>query len=284
MQLRGATSEDLTALTQLQRAYDAAWFGAPEHDADEVREGLDLAEAACVVIDGNRIVGSGVRRRTDASVVIDPAAAADAVHALLVPWLTTVGAPETEVLDRDESLRAALTAAGWTQDRSTFELLRPVSPGWVLAEPTWPAGVEIRPCARADAAALHRLIYQDAGWADVPGHHARDLDEWQRIFLRAGSADAAPVLAARGDRLVGAAIGRQFSDGTGWVAQLAVARDERGRGLGRALLLECMRRQVSGGATTLGLAVIATNRSALQLYLDVGLTVDREWQTFRPPG
>jgi ribosomal protein S18 acetylase RimI-like enzyme len=76
-------------------------------------------------------------------------------------------------------------------------------------------------------------------------------------------------------------MGRIFSDGAGWVSQLAVARSERGRGLGRALLLESFRRRLAVGATLLGLSVQAVNRSAIGLYLDVGLTVDREWQRFR---
>lgn len=61
------------------------------------------------------------------------------------------------------------------------------------------------------------------------------------------------------------------------------AKEERGRGLGRAMLLEALRRRVAGGATSLGLSVQATNRGALGLYLDVGLRVDREFRTYRAP-
>jgi ribosomal protein S18 acetylase RimI-like enzyme len=63
---------------------------------------------------------------------------------------------------------------------------------------------------------------------------------------------------------------------------LAVARSERGQGLGRALLLESFRRRIAAGAAQLGLSVVATNRAALRLYLGIGLTVEREWQTFAP--
>ena len=83
--------------------------------------------------------------------------------------------------------------------------------------------------------------------------------------------------------LVGAATLRVFDDGLGWVAQLAVAPGERGHGLGRALLQASFAELVDAGATRLGLAVQAANRGALRLYLDVGLGVDREWQTFRAP-
>jgi ribosomal protein S18 acetylase RimI-like enzyme len=132
--------------------------------------------------------------------------------------------------------------------------------------------------------AWSKRTYLDASWAALPGHHLREFDEWQRIFL-AGRADhEAPVLAWRGERLVGAAIGRIFSEGTGWVGQLAVAQDERGRGLGRALLLEAMRRYIAAGASSLGLGVMAENRKALRLYQDVGLEIEREWQFYAPAG
>lgn len=280
--LREAASADLPALTELQRAYDTAWFGAPENDEDEVREGLDMADVACLVMNGASCVGAGLRWRTGSSLVIHPDADSDAVQALLVPWLAEVDAPCTEVLDRETSLRAALTAAGWVYDHATFDLIRPVSPEWVLPEPKWPTGVEVRAFDNGHARALHDLIYDHAGWAEVRGHHAREFDEWHRLVIAGRTAEEAPVLAWRADQPVGTAVGRIFSDGTGWVGQLAVARSERGQGLGRALLLESFRRRIAAGAAQLGLSVVATNRAALRLYLGIGLTVEREWQTFAP--
>jgi len=85
------------------------------------------------------------------------------------------------------------------------------------------------------------------------------------------------VLAWRGNRLVGVALGRTFSDGTGWVSQVAVSRDQQGQGVGRALIIEAFRRRLAGGATRLGLGVSAANQDALRLYLRLGLAIDREW-------
>ena len=91
------------------------------------------------------------------------------------------------------------------------------------------------------------------------------------------------MLARRDGRLVGVAVGRMFSDGTGWVAQLAVDRSEQGNGIGTAVMLESYARRRAEGATTLGLSVSATNRGALRLYESIGLRVEREWQTFHRP-
>jgi mycothiol synthase len=283
MHLRPYRPEDLPAVAELQATYEKTWFGRPEHDVDEMKEQLELADVIAVADADGRLVGVGTRWRTGSSLLVDPTTDAGELHARLIAWLAEVEAPNTEVLDRDEALRDALAAAGWRPDYSSFELIRPVSPGWTLPTPDWPAGVELRPYSVDDTEALHRLIYRDAGWADVPGHHARELEEWQKIFLAGRTGDELPVLAWRDDRLVGAVVLRLFSDGTGWIAQLAVARDERGQGLGRALLLEGLRRMVAADASTLGLSVMAANRGALQLYLGVGLTIDREWQTWTPP-
>ncbi len=139
-----------------------------------------------------------------------------------------------------------------------FDLLRPVSNDWEIAEPVWPAGVETREFSPADAEAIHQLIYVDAGWAEVPGHPHREFADWQPIFITEHTRPEVQTLAWRGDRLVGVAMGRIFSDGTGWIAQLAVAKGERGRGLGRALLLDGLRRRRDAGAIMLGLSVQAS--------------------------
>jgi len=283
--LRAMRDADLTAVTELYRAYDVAWFGAPEHGPDEVADEYGLAEAACVIEEGGQVLAAAMRSRTGATAVIDPARDPVASAELLVRWLTFGGAREVEVLDRDEVLRAALSAAGWRYHHSSFELLRPLDDGWMPAAPHWPAGVTARRLRAGEEPALHELIYADAGWADVPGHHARDLDEWRRIFLDGRPAEERPIVAdADADgRLGGAVLLRRFTDGTGWISQLAVARAQRGSGLGRALLLAGLHELALAGVERLGLSVMGENRSALRLYLDAGLPVDREWQLYAAP-
>ena len=90
------------------------------------------------------------------------------------------------------------------------------------------------------------------------------------------------MLAWRAERLVGVALGKTFSDGTGWVSQVAVARDQQGRGIGSALLTEAFRRRLGAGATQIGLGVSAANPHALRLYQRLGLEIDREWMAYRP--
>src|SRR5205085_479946 len=111
------------------------------------------------------------------------------------------------VLGTDERLRSALTGRGWRYTRSAYELLRSVGPDWIIPPPRWDEGVVVRDFGAEDGPVVHRLIYVDAGWADVPGHHHRTLGEWTDIFLTDATVPEHQVLAWRGDRLVGAAMG-----------------------------------------------------------------------------
>ncbi len=285
MLIRAATVADLPAIAELQRRFDAAWFGVPEHDQNEVRESLEcvdpLAEHSRLVVDGDRVLAAAWWWATDATLLVDPAVDPTPIYAELVPWFESQHGPGIEALSQDSRLVNALTARGWRHVASSFEMIRALGADWTLPQPVWPADIVVRHLRPVDSRAVHQLIYRDAGWAEVPGHPERGFDDWQQIFVTAETLPEQQVLAWRGDRLVGVAMGRIFSDGTGWVAQLAVAKDHRGQGLGRALLLEALHRRSEAGARALGLSVQAENRNALSLYLGVGLTLDREWQLYR---
>jgi ribosomal protein S18 acetylase RimI-like enzyme len=291
MKVRSASVADLAAITDLQLRWDVAAFGAPEHDEGEVREELDhigsFDDDSRVVFDGEQLIAAAWQWSTEATILVDPDVDPTPVYAELLPWFELRRTPALPALSTDQRLRSALADRGWRYTKSVFELLRATGSDWAIPEPRWDDGITVRDYRSVDGPAVHHLIYVDADWAGVPGHHRRELAEWLGIFVtevtEATEADH-QVLAWRGDRLVGVAMGRMYSGNVGWIAQLAVAIDERGRGLGRALLLEALRRRAVAGAVELGLGVVADNQKALQLYLDVGLRVVREWQDFQPPG
>ena len=92
----------------------------------------------------------------------------------------------------------------------------------------------------------------------------------------------APVI-ARGEEIVAAAILAEFGD-EGWVNQIAVAREHRGKGLGRALLWHTFG-VFHGVHSTVGLST-DSRTGALDLYLHVGMRVRRSytrWALDLPP-
>jgi len=280
---RPATEADVRGIVELEVRWDTYWFGAPEHDEAEVRESFDrvdpLADRSRLLLDDGRLIAAAWWWRPDnTTILVDPSAASAAIYRDILPWLVDSGAGSAEALARDEELRAALAEHGWEHVHSQFELLRDPAG---LPEPRWPDGVTVSSLGAGDVEQVYTLIYDDAAWADVPGHTRRDFDEWHSLFV-AGNDPDQQVVAREDGRLVGVALGKTFSDGTGWVAQLAVSHGQRDRGLGTALLAEAFGRRVAAGATQLGLGVSAANSDALRLYERLGLTIDREWMVHRP--
>jgi len=265
----------------LQQAWDRRWFGAVEHDEAEVRESLSgalrSARQGRVLLNGDRMVGAAWWRSDDTTLLVHPDADPAPAYDELLTWLARGGAIHPEALERDEPLRAALGRHGWEYVRSQFELLRGASQ---LPPAHWPEDVTTTPMCD-HASAVYRVIYDESGWTDVPGQGRREFDEWHRLFV-AGTESEQQVLAWRTERLVGVALGKTFSDGMGWVSQVAVARDQQGRGIGSALLTEAFQRRLSAGATQIGLGVSAANPDALRLYQRLGLEIDREWMAYRP--
>lgn len=287
MQSRPASRADIPLAAELNARWETAWFGAPESDEGEIGERFDQVASfetdSRVFGDRDRVLAIAMHNPHDPWFVTDPDQHLTGLIADdLIEWYSSFDKPKLDVLDRDEVMRSKLAARGWQPARSSFELVRPVSANWTIAEPHYPDGVEVRPFTTEQADAMYHLIYVDAAWAEVPGHPQRPFDDWRNLFITDTTVPDLQVLAWRGGRLVGVSTGRIFSDGTGWIAQLAVARDERGQGLGRALLLDGLRRRRDAGATLLGLSVQADNRNALGLYLDTGLQIDREWMEYRP--
>jgi GNAT superfamily N-acetyltransferase len=278
---RPAAAADLPEITSLAQSSETHWFGAVESDEAEVRESFErvdpLAERSRLVLDGDRLVAAVWWWQPDeVSLHVDPTADVTSVYDDVLPWLASSGATRGEALSRDDVLRAAFVRHGWTHVLSQFELSRDTAP---LPTPGWPD--DVTTTAMDDHADdVYRVIYDEAGWAEVPGHSQRDREEWRSIFV-AGHDPEQQVLAWHDGRLVGVALGKTFSDGTGWIAQLAVPSDQQGRGLGTALLTEAFGRRIAGGAVRLGLGVSAANPDALRMYLKLGLEIDREWMAYR---
>jgi predicted N-acetyltransferase YhbS len=121
---------------------------------------------------------------------------------------------------------------------------------------------------------------------------------WQALHeaVRTSLADDAGVtriVAERGGRIVGsvalydpdAAAYGDLASRAPWpeVRLVAVDPAERGAGVGRALVLECVRRAARAGATTLGLHTSRSMRTAARLYQRLGFVRDPD-HDFHPPG
>ncbi len=273
--LRPATPRDRPDLIALALAEDAAWSDAPAVSADEAGEFLDRYRTGVIAERDGRVAGYAAVDEGGGSVLlvdpVDPVSPLDA----LVAWLGERGQHVIDAYAGDAQRIAWLEDHGFMHLRSAFDLERATDPP--PAPAVLPSGVAIarfRP--GEEDRAVHALIYVDAAWSAVPGHSERTLEAWRSTI----TPEYRGWVARRDGRAIGWVLGRLFDDGRGWVEQLAVARPERGRGLGRALMLHSLAELLSLGATSLATGVEAANENALGLYRDIGFEVTREWRFY----
>ena len=290
VELRPPVDDDVEAISRVVDAQDTAWWGEPDGDVDDVRAELDRVQRAMgslelgarvAVVDGMVVGAAMAVGHGHTSVAIDaPVGDASAVRRALFDWLTELGDDiQVESPAQDAERMADLDALGFAPSRSSFELERPGDTA-DLSEPTWPDGIVPVPFRLGvDDEELHAMLYDF--WTDVPGHTDRPIDEWRSSILAGTWFDADLVVVARGDGgsgpIVGSVLGRTFTGAVGWVSQLGVAPSARGRGLGRAVLIESCRRLGAKEPRIIGLGVEAENANALGLYRSVGFEISREW-------
>jgi ribosomal protein S18 acetylase RimI-like enzyme len=278
--LRPATDADRETILALGVAEEAAWFGEPDISAEEVGEWVDdtggIALGVVALDDAGSVRGFAAPGQRGSVFLADPSRTV-AVADELLPWLLEQrGDVELQTFAGDGERNAAFERHGLRHRRSSFSLSRPDGAG-PLPTAAFPDGVDVAAYRWGeDDEAVHRLIYVDAAWASVPGHAERDLAAW----LDKDRSNGSVFLARRREQPVGWVAGRILDSGSGYISTLAVAGGERGRGLGRALLLHGFADLQSAGARGLSLDVEAANDGALGLYRSVGLEIEREWRTY----
>ncbi|MFE9687750.1 GNAT family N-acetyltransferase [Streptomyces sp. NPDC006285] len=145
--------------------------------------------------------------------------------------------------------------------------------------PEAPPGIVVRPLRAGDEPATHLLV-QDAfdEWQERRQAYA----EWAKNTVdRPTFVPALSPLAFHNGQLVGAALSLDVPEsGEGYVEQIAVRRDQRGRGIARHLLRYVFRAFHQAGQRSCTLWT-HSGTGALDLYLRVGMTVRYGATVFR---
>jgi mycothiol synthase len=173
---------------------------------------------------------------------------------------------------------AVIKVRGFTKTRESFEMR--VDLGEELAAPSWPAGITTRPLrvghdepavhAADEEAFAEHFMAEPIPYADWRSRHIDRPDFDPRLWL----------VAWDGDDVAGYAAAFAADDG-GYVADLAVRRPWRRRGLGLALLNEEFRALAARGVTVVRLFVDAQNvTGAARLYEKAGMRITRRFEVF----
>jgi mycothiol synthase len=304
---RSPELDDVPAIVELVRAYTTAVVGFADYTEDDARDeltepGFDREQDARLVFDlSGRLVGhttvagSGEGDQLHIDVVApDPAAAR---------WLFAWGLNRAREIGRarehprvtvdhgiyraDEPLREHARAHG-LRVATTYHRMRVDHEGSVPA-PQPPAGVVLRqgtdPAVRR---AAHGVL--NTAFADHFGYQSQSYDTWLDTLERRSAFDWTQLWVAELDgRPVGVLECRDqylAEEGCGYVANLGVLPDARGRGVAKYLLRHAFATDAAAGRAGTILHVDSNNTTpALGLYESVGmrptLVID-VWQAHLP--
>src|SRR4029079_2158282 len=177
---------------------------------------------------------------------------------------------EATVVPQDVPFDALVRRHGFDHDRDILRMWRRLDDG-ELPVPRWTEGVTVRTYTDADAAAVHALLDEAyAGWDE---HYVRrPHDDWLAFITAHEDFDPELwFLVERNGDLVACALHWKVFQQRGWVKDIVVREQERGKGLGTALLQHAFRVYADHDAVRIGLKVDSTNPTgAPKLYERAG--------------
>ncbi|MBM6398890.1 GNAT family N-acetyltransferase [Phycicoccus sonneratiae] len=250
-------------------------------EADWSRPSMDLARDTVGVLRGDRLVGAAevARRGTRAEAAVHPHARGRGVGAWLAAWTEDrsreFGAVSMgQTVPRGSAGQRLLEGRGYVLGHTSWVLELP--PGSEIADRPLPQGYSLRTASsEGDRAAAHEVIETAFGeWSDRTGE---TYDEWAAGTVRRPGFEPWNLrVVGHGDAVVGACFTVVDERACGFVDQVAVAREHRGRGLAQALLADGFRNAREHGAVTSELST-DSRTGALDLYRKVGMRVSATW-------
>jgi mycothiol synthase len=293
--IRHPTLDDVPEILAVIHASDIAAVGEPDSTADEVVEILaapnhDPARDSWLALDGDgRIVGwayiwnpnLGDRENFDA--YVHPERGRPAQPYLLDLILRRIAERARDAGRESLSARGgviasetayvdALTAAGFRFIKRYARMRRPLT--GEERPPVVPPGVTVRPLdheSEAEMRAFHDVL--DLAFRDTPDYQTSDFAVFQARLASLPTIDWDEWFVADVDGEIAAVLQSSAGDSDeGWVKNLGVAKEFRGRGLGRLLLETAFATYAAKGRGAAGLGVDLTNPTgAYRLYESVGM-------------
>jgi len=290
MLVRRPSAADFGEVLALLEECDRSVYGATDWTAEALREEwdeLDLERDAWLVELDGRLAGYLTfedRRRGRLSVdgYVHPSARGHGVGLRLLElgedrvrevervvaagervWL------ESAHLAGDERAPLLFAQRGFRRVRSYIRMV--VTHDGAPEPPVWPAALSVAPLdLEREGRDVHAAL--DDAFAGEWGYRPSSYEEWLETRFK-GMDPALSLVVRDGDEIAAATVnGSKFWGDWGWIGYLGVRAAWRGRGVGRALLLESFGDFWHRGEPTVALAVDVENPTgALRLYEGVGM-------------
>lgn len=282
---RPLTLDDASAVYEVMAAEQLQTIGRVDIEeadivADWARPSYDLAAQSVGVLDGDRLVGyAEVVGTSRGDAAVHPAHHGRGIGTWLAHWMqdraraqghSEIGMP-VPVGSPGEALMRDL---GYHVRWNSWVLVFPDS--HELVDQPLPTGHAIRVAeSDEDRRAAHDVI-EDAflEWSE---RDKSPYDDWiAQIVDRPGFEPWNLMVVVDADGTVVGGLHIVLSSESGYVSKVAVRRDQRGRGLARALLSEGFRVAREHGATRSELST-DSRTGALDLYLGLGMEISDNW-------
>lgn len=290
--------DDDLAVLALMRAYDTYVSGEPDTDLDDIHHEwglLDLEQYAWLVHsnDDGLIAYAAITAQENSGLriqiytvpgLIESELPAELLEIVFNRADEIVSKHRTDVtkrlvvyiLDSNHHYRNLFERAEFQVVRYIYQMRKemPAPP----KEPHWSDGIHVRTFVPdEDDFATYELIQQAF---ERPGHTSYSFETWKRHMLRPGSYKPELwTMAFSGEDLVGVCLGFDYPD-EGWVRQLGVADNWRGRGLGSTLLRNAFATFYKDGKHRVGLTTESDNPDALAFYEHVGMSIRRQYDEY----
>lgn len=271
---RPAIAADLDGVLDLKRSWEELVFGEPRTARLMLAAHWPAAGHWAVDGPGTRIDGyAAVDSGGGFDLWIGPGAQARAVAEALVGAIDAhqPGRIETVVPVWAGDLAELLEGLGLARVKEVVEMGIELGPE--ASAPGWPDGVRLRPFdPERDAEAVHDCLVEAFAGSD---ERVAPYSEWRPWLLGDPSYDPGLVLVAESDGAV-AGVAQCWTEG--FVKDLAVRPEFRGRGLGEALLRAAFAEFARRGVGEVRLKVDADNATgAVRLYRRVGMGERRRY-------
>ncbi|HLJ03427.1 MAG TPA: GNAT family N-acetyltransferase [Solirubrobacteraceae bacterium] len=278
--LQAPGDDDTAAILRALAARDAHDYGDPSFTRAEILArwqtgGFDPAADSVIAEHAGAIAGYAAVFNVGALAFVAREREGRGIGARLLAWTeqreTQRGAAthRQRVAHTNATAAALLGTAGYAHVRTVWQMASPLTS--VVTPPSPPEGVTFEPIDRIrDAEAIHAA--DAAIFAKNPDYVAETFEDFRTEHLATAQFDPeASVVARRRGAVAGYALCQRLPGQIGYVDVLGVCEDERGLGLGAAIVGYALAAFARTGLREARLEVASDNPVAVRMYERAGL-------------
>ena len=278
--IRPARAEDAEAVFELYADWQRSNYGQVEIGREMYDTILASADGSFVAEVDGRIVGEADASGGWIDVGVEPSVRRRGIGtALLQAAEGTATAKPTLLMALQSDAPGAAFAQANGYEKAWEVWLMGIDLPEAIPEPEWPEGVSVRTYGEEEAEAREIKELLDLAYAEEFHHQPVTFESWSRFMFEDPMFDATVwFLAVADGKIVGAALNWD----EGYIKDLVVHPDWRGRGLGKALVYQTFGEFKRRELPRVTLKTDSNNPTdAWRLYERAGMRKERTYEIFQ---